>query len=291
MSVMFALNVLLRTEVIALSTILIFLQNYGNYEFGFNIEGLSWDQFQRESGDALGRKTGAYGFRGADGRLRLVEYVADELGFRAKVQTNEPGTKPSKATATAGKSYPSAVVEETTKRAIVSPPPARLLRRLSPPPPQAALEHRAQVQRDLEPKVAPVAAPKAATQESALKLPVKSIAANFESPLLPIGAVKMDSYAALRRYSPNIFHLGRPVDLVHGVLLNQQQQQQQHQQQHHQQQQHHHQHHHQQRLPFDELPGMSVKTEPGLYSTGGLLYSSCAFDPLHHALQPVAHQS
>lgn len=40
----------------------------------------------------------------------------------------------------------------------------------------------------------------------------------------------------------------------------------------------------QQRSPLDDLPAMTVKTEPGLYASGGLLYSSCAaaFDPLHH---------
>lgn len=30
---------------------------------------------------------------GADGRERRVEYIADELGYRATIQTNEVGTK------------------------------------------------------------------------------------------------------------------------------------------------------------------------------------------------------
>ncbi|KAM7307463.1 putative cuticular protein [Ixodes scapularis] len=192
--------------------------DYGNYEFGFNIEGLAWDQFQRESGDALGRKMGAYGFRGADGRLRLVEYVADELGFRAKVQTNEPGTKPSRtATVMVDTAAPGSVHEASAKTAIHSPPPTRLLRRLSPAPPLLPVGH-AKVPEASEPLVKDVAPPKAATEHAELKVPpVKSVAANFESPLLPIGAVKMDSHAALRHYSPNIFHLGRPVNLVHGI--------------------------------------------------------------------------
>ncbi|CAN7999444.1 unnamed protein product, partial [Ixodes hexagonus] len=192
--------------------------DYGNYEFGFNIEGLAWDQFQRESGDALGRKMGAYGFRGADGRLRLVEYVADELGFRAKVQTNEPGTKPSRtATVMVDSAAPASAVEASAKTAILSPPPTRLLRRLSPAPPLLPVGH-AKVLEASEPVVKAVSPPKAATEQTALKVPpVRSVAANFESPLLPIGAVKMDSHAALRHYSPNIFHLGRPVNLVHGV--------------------------------------------------------------------------
>ena len=37
---------------------------------------------------------GSYGLRDADGRLRIVNYVADELGFRANIQTNEPGVEP-----------------------------------------------------------------------------------------------------------------------------------------------------------------------------------------------------
>lgn len=37
--------------------------------------------------------TGFYTLADADGRQRRVEYIADEAGFRAKVQTNELGTK------------------------------------------------------------------------------------------------------------------------------------------------------------------------------------------------------
>ncbi|XP_050037020.1 uncharacterized protein [Dermacentor andersoni] len=82
----------------------------------------------------------------------------------------------------------------------------------------------------------------------------------------------------------------------------QQQQQTQHQQQqhlHHSQQAGHHSSHHphhqqQQQQPrssaLDDMPAMSVKTEPGLYPSPGLLYSSCAFDPMHHSLQPMVHQ-
>lgn len=34
---------------------------------------------------------GSYGLRTIDGRVRVVNYVADGLGFRANIQTNEPG--------------------------------------------------------------------------------------------------------------------------------------------------------------------------------------------------------
>ena len=36
--------------------------------------------------------SGSYGLRDADGRMRVVSYVADALGYRASVSTNEPGT-------------------------------------------------------------------------------------------------------------------------------------------------------------------------------------------------------
>ncbi|KAG0419422.1 hypothetical protein HPB47_004122, partial [Ixodes persulcatus] len=68
----------------------------GNYQFGYDWthpggEGV----FQRESGDSAGRKQGSYGLKDADGRVRVVSYIADENGFRVSVSTNEPGTRPS----------------------------------------------------------------------------------------------------------------------------------------------------------------------------------------------------
>ncbi|KAL3226133.1 hypothetical protein MRX96_004569 [Rhipicephalus microplus] len=219
--------------------------DHGNYEFGFNIDGMAWDQFQQESGDALGRKTGAYGFRDTDGRLRLVEYVADELGFRVKVQTNEPGTRdtampsvvidsatPASSVvpdvqASASPSTPS----ESTREPIVSPPPARLLRRLSPLPPllprslaasmaaktSSASEPKTKVERSSDHKLH-AQEPQREQVSASLRLPPsKSLARKFETPLLPTGAVKMDSHPALRQYSPNIFQLGRPVYLGHSA--------------------------------------------------------------------------
>ncbi|KAM7307196.1 collagen alpha-2(I) chain [Ixodes scapularis] len=58
------------------------------YEFAY---GESLGPFQRESGDAAGNKKGVYGLKDPDGRFRTVNYVADAGGFRASVQTNEPG--------------------------------------------------------------------------------------------------------------------------------------------------------------------------------------------------------
>lgn len=45
-------------------------------------------------GDENGRVVGTYGLQLADGRFRIVKYVADELGYRVEsVETNEQGTR------------------------------------------------------------------------------------------------------------------------------------------------------------------------------------------------------
>ncbi|KAG8201758.1 hypothetical protein JTE90_012817 [Oedothorax gibbosus] len=46
----------------------------------------------QESGDGSGRVTGSYTVQGEGGVGRVVDYVADENGFRATIRTNEPGT-------------------------------------------------------------------------------------------------------------------------------------------------------------------------------------------------------
>ncbi|XP_076371774.1 cuticle protein 14-like [Tachypleus tridentatus] len=68
--------------------------NVGNYHFGYNEGHTSGSTFRRESGDAYGNKVGSYGLRDADGRVRLVNYVADAAGFRTNIQSNEPGVEP-----------------------------------------------------------------------------------------------------------------------------------------------------------------------------------------------------
>ncbi|KAH7966829.1 hypothetical protein HPB49_019851 [Dermacentor silvarum] len=50
--------------------------------------------FHKEQGDSSNAKTGSYGYRDANGLFRKVKYVADANGFRATVDTNEPGTAP-----------------------------------------------------------------------------------------------------------------------------------------------------------------------------------------------------
>lgn len=64
----------------------------GNYEFGYKVSDQEGEQFRREGTDAHGAVIGSYGFTEADGRHRIVDYIADKHGFRAHVRTNEPGT-------------------------------------------------------------------------------------------------------------------------------------------------------------------------------------------------------
>ncbi|XP_054721803.1 cuticle protein 14-like [Uloborus diversus] len=68
--------------------------NFGNYNFGYNEGHLTGGTFRKESGDGHGNVAGSYGLRDADGRIRIVNYVADAAGFRADIQTNEPGVEP-----------------------------------------------------------------------------------------------------------------------------------------------------------------------------------------------------
>jgi len=67
--------------------------NIGNYAFGYNEDHATGGTFRRETG-APGMQVGSYGLRDADGRVRVVNYVADAGGFRANIQTNEPGVEP-----------------------------------------------------------------------------------------------------------------------------------------------------------------------------------------------------
>lgn len=59
------------------------------YAFSYNIDGSS----RSESGDTKGVVRGQYTLSGPDGSNRVVEYIADQNGFRASVNTNEFGTE------------------------------------------------------------------------------------------------------------------------------------------------------------------------------------------------------
>ncbi|KAH6938847.1 hypothetical protein HPB50_013630 [Hyalomma asiaticum] len=65
------------------------------YSFGYdNLDEYGSRSFHNEKSDANNVKTGSYGYRDANGLYRRVTYVADANGFRATVDTNEPGTAP-----------------------------------------------------------------------------------------------------------------------------------------------------------------------------------------------------
>ncbi|XP_035211416.1 cuticle protein 14-like [Stegodyphus dumicola] len=65
----------------------------GNYAFGYNEGHGSGATFRKETG-SHGVVAGSYGLTVADGRQRIVNYVADAAGFRADIKTNEPGVEP-----------------------------------------------------------------------------------------------------------------------------------------------------------------------------------------------------
>lgn len=67
----------------------------GNYRFGYDVVHSSGSSFHKEQ-SSNGVKVGSYGLRDVDGRVRVVNYVADAQGFRADVRTNEPGVEPLK---------------------------------------------------------------------------------------------------------------------------------------------------------------------------------------------------
>ena len=63
------------------------------YAFSYTSDSIGGRSSHSEQSDGNGRVSGFYTLLGADGRERRVEYVADELGYRATVQSNEMGTK------------------------------------------------------------------------------------------------------------------------------------------------------------------------------------------------------
>lgn len=61
--------------------------------YSYVSEGVDGRSYREESSDGTGVVRGQYSISGADGIQRIVHYIADENGFRATVQTNEPGTE------------------------------------------------------------------------------------------------------------------------------------------------------------------------------------------------------
>ncbi|XP_035229385.1 uncharacterized protein LOC118201387 [Stegodyphus dumicola] len=69
----------------------------GQAAFGYNEDHTTGGSFRRETTDRFGNKMGSYGLRVGDGRVRIVNYVADRNGFRADVTSNEPGVASQKS--------------------------------------------------------------------------------------------------------------------------------------------------------------------------------------------------
>ncbi|CAN7946201.1 unnamed protein product [Ixodes pacificus] len=66
------------------------------YSFGYdNTDEFGTRLTRQETGDEFNGKVGSYSYTDAAGVHRSVNYVADADGFRATVDTNEPGTKTS----------------------------------------------------------------------------------------------------------------------------------------------------------------------------------------------------
>ncbi|GFS52708.1 cuticle protein 10.9 [Nephila pilipes] len=65
------------------------------YAFSYNApldDGVGQSS-RSESADGSGRVQGSYTLNNDEGHFRVVEYVADQDGFRAAIRTNEPGTE------------------------------------------------------------------------------------------------------------------------------------------------------------------------------------------------------
>ncbi|GIY27510.1 cuticle protein 14 isoform a [Caerostris darwini] len=95
--------------------------NLGNYAFGYSEDHSSGGSFRKEAGDTLGNKVGSYGLHDADGRARVVNYVADSAGFRADVHTNEPGVDPTQDPADVTVNKAPAVIAKTSTLLAAAP--------------------------------------------------------------------------------------------------------------------------------------------------------------------------
>nr|XP_050043567.1 peroxisomal membrane protein PEX13-like [Dermacentor andersoni] len=63
------------------------------YSFGYDITDEFGNRlFHNEQSDNRNARTGTYGYRNINGLFRTVSYVADADGYRATIDTNEPGT-------------------------------------------------------------------------------------------------------------------------------------------------------------------------------------------------------
>ncbi|KAI2809434.1 hypothetical protein BLOT_000583 [Blomia tropicalis] len=67
------------------------------FKFGYKVTDKYGSHTRNEEGDGHGNRHGSYSIHDKDGRVRVVEYVADKNGFQAKIKSNEPGVQSSHA--------------------------------------------------------------------------------------------------------------------------------------------------------------------------------------------------
>ncbi|XP_022643930.1 pro-resilin-like isoform X2 [Varroa destructor] len=63
------------------------------YAFSYSAHDAEGSHLHQQQADSKNRVTGQYSIMMADGRMRVVKYIADENGFRAEIVTNEQGTE------------------------------------------------------------------------------------------------------------------------------------------------------------------------------------------------------
>lgn len=105
---------------------------YSPMPYGFKYEAVGEDgggHSRQESADGSGRVVGSYSIFTPEGLLRRVFYEADENGFRAHIETNEPGTKTSNPAdvtivSTAGGAAGQPLPNAATTRPVKTPSPA-----------------------------------------------------------------------------------------------------------------------------------------------------------------------
>ncbi|GFT07629.1 cuticle protein 14 isoform b [Nephila pilipes] len=153
--------------------------NLGNYNFGYNEDHTSGGSFRREAGDAYGNVAGSYGLRDADGRIRIVNYIANDDGFKADIKTNEPGVEP-KDTADATFNKAESVVVQS---AVAVPAPAPIVA-IPAVQPVAYKTEQVAVAAPLFPAAAPVPVAKTIAQPVAIK--TEQVA--FSSPAFPVAS-------------------------------------------------------------------------------------------------------